>query len=41
MDGRGQDTAFGTQRAKDLKVVFHDGRVLEEGPDGRLTMRGP
>ncbi len=41
MDGRGRTTFFGSQSARDLKVVFADGRVLEESPDGMLALTTP
>lgn len=41
LDGRGQVTSFGPHSARDLKVVFADGRVLEEAPDGTLRMIDP
>jgi hypothetical protein len=41
LDGRGQTTFFGSLSAKDLKVVFADGRVLSEGQGGSLALSGP
>jgi hypothetical protein len=41
MDGRGRITFFGPHSARDLKVVFADGRVLEEGAAGRLSLTAP
>jgi hypothetical protein len=41
LDGRGQPTDFDALTARDLKVIFPDGRVLEELPDGTLRWTTP
>lgn len=41
MDGRGQETAFGRLRARDLALEFRDGRRLEEAVDGSLSWVRP
>ncbi len=39
LDGRGVEVDFGVATARDLVIRFDDGRVLEEGPGGRMEWR--